>query len=152
MDRRGARPARKTTPCHHLPVLWRADEKIMEASTRLSNRPLHGPAVKCQPRATTAETSMHMIHRCYTISIRIGIFRHHGQGIGELRLMHGNDRYFPTSSTMQAVSLPANRVVSMPNMVCLAHALGDPSPQQPVQRATLQTQNAYHFAEASKLR
>lgn len=93
-----------------------------------------------------------MIHECDHLSIRDGTFRSYGQGLGKLRPARGNDRIFTIFDASLAASMHGNRVVSTRNTACFTHAMGDPNPQQPLPRTKQQTQNAYHFAEASKLR
>lgn len=115
IHRRGVRPADKATPRRHLPVLWRADEKIMEAATPMASGPHQDREGQTQPRATTAETSLHMIHGCDHLSIRDGTFRSYGKGLGELRPARGNHRFFTLSNASLAASLLGNRVVSTRN-------------------------------------
>jgi hypothetical protein len=133
-------------------MLWRADEKDVEASPPMASRSRHDAAIKFQPRATTAEIILRMSHPSAATPTRYGIFRSHGQSLGKLYPSRGKIAYFPIFNASLSASRLGNRVVSILTTRCFTHAQEDSYPSQPLQQAQQQTQNAYPFAEALKPR
>jgi hypothetical protein len=118
----------------------------------MATRPRHDSAVNSQPRTTTLGTILRMnsSYDMLPIPMRSGLFRYDEQGHGELYPACENCWDLRHSKGIEAGLPDENQVTFMRSVLHFGSVIDTFSPQQPVQQARLETQNAYRFAEASE--